>query len=214
MAQLFHGAMLVGALVFLTIIGTQSIKKFIITFINKKIHLKSFLISLLFLFCLTFYVLGKISVPYLGSVKNSLDTSHLIRKANSATRGNTSYPEWTKIKSPLEILYKAPIRGVYFIFAPFPWDIKELKHLIGFFDALLYFYLFILIILNRSKIWKDPSLRIIFYILVSYIVVFAIGVGNYGTAIRHRSKFTVFFILLVAPLIKRINFSRKSDKVL
>ena len=88
------------------------------------------------------------------------------------------------------------------IFSPFPWDVKKIKHLIGMFDAFIYIYLTILILKNIKVIWKDPILRIFFLILLSYIFVHGIGVGNFGTGIRHRSKFVVIFILLAAPLLK------------
>jgi hypothetical protein len=76
------------------------------------------------------------------------------------------------------------------------------------FDAFLYMYLTILILLNIKVIWKDPCLRIILILLLSYIFVFGIGVGNFGTGIRHRSKFVVMFILLAAPFLKKIIFKK------
>ena len=81
---------------------------------------------------------------------------------------------------------------------------KEVRHLIGLFDAFLYIYLFILILKNFKTIWKNPALRIILLILGSYVMAFAVGVGNFGTGIRHRSKFAIMFILLVAPSIKKL----------
>jgi len=45
-------------------------------------------------------------------------------------------------------------------------------------------------------------------LLLSYLFVFGIGVGNFGTGIRHRSKFVVMFILLAAPLLKKIVFKK------
>jgi len=121
-------------------------------------------------------------------------------------------PEWTKIYSAIEILYKAPIRSMYFVFAPFPWDVKEIRHLIGMFDGFFYMYFVYLIMSNIKNIWKDHSLRIILVILLAYIFVFGFGVGNFGTSIRHRSKFVIIFILLAAPLIKKVIFYKKQIK--
>ena len=53
--------------------------------------------------------------------------------------------------------------------------------------------------MERSK------LKIILIILLCFIAVFAIGVGNFGTGIRHRSKFVIIFILLAGPMLKKIN---------
>ena len=118
--------------------------------------------------------------------------------------GVAAYPEWTIPRTSFELIYKVPVRAIYFLFSPFPWDVKEVRHLIGLFDAFLYIYLFILILKNFKTIWKNPALRIILLILGSYVMAFAVGVGNFGTGIRHRSKFAIMFILLVAPSIKKL----------
>ena len=110
------------------------------------------------------------------------------------------------------MIYKGPIRSVYVVFAPFPWDIIKAKHLIGMFDAFLYMYLSFLIFKNRKLIWRDKTLGIILIILLSYIFVFGIGVGNFGTGIRHRSKFAIMFIILAAPFLKKFIFFKNNNK--
>jgi hypothetical protein len=41
-----------------------------------------------------------------------------------------------------------------------------------------------------------------------------VGVGNFGTGIRHRSKFVIELILLAAPLIPKLAlFNKKKIKV-
>ena len=70
-------------------------------------------------------------------------------------------------------------------------------------------YLVYLIFSNIKNIWRDRCLRIILVILISFIFVYGVGVGNFGTGIRHRSKFVIIFILLAAPLIKKIVFKKK-----
>ncbi len=209
-ATFFHGAMIIGASVFLLILGIISFKKIFKSIFNRSINLKVLMIFVFVIFSVSFYFTNKIHIPYLGTFDKMSDISHLERKTKLSTRGVASYPEWTKISSPYEFIYKAPIRALYFIYSPFPWDIKKTSHIIGLFDGILYMYLTYLIFLNRKIIWKDPALKIISIILISYIVVFAIGVGNFGTGIRHRSKFAVIFILLAAPLIKKLIFFKKN----
>ena len=58
-------------------------------------------------------------------------------------------------------------------------------------------YLVFLVIRNRKVIWKDPALKLILIILLSYILIFAVGVGNFGTGIRHRSKFVLMLLILM-----------------
>lgn len=211
-ATFFHGAMMIGAICFFGIIGLSSFKRFGILIKNFRINLKILSFILIFTIGSGLYILNKINVPYLGDFQNTTNIDHLLRRTQNATTGDASWPEWTKINSPIEMIYKAPIRSLYVVFAPFPWDVKKTKHLIGMFDAFLYFYLTFLILLNIKAIWKDPALRIILLMLLSYIFVFGIGVGNFGTGIRHRSKFVIMFILLAAPYLKKFTIFKHNKK--
>ena len=212
-ATFFHGAMMVGAIVFIFFVGMNVLKKFFISLRFLKINLKTFIILILFILTSSLYLTNNISVPYLGTFENSTNLDNLQKRTNISTRGNASWPEWTKINSPIEMIYKTPVRALYVIYAPFPWDVRALKHLIGMFDGLLFIYLSYLIFSNIKNIWKDPVQRFILIFLLIYIFVFAIGVGNFGTGIRHRSKFAAIFILLAAPKIRSIIFSKKFSKL-
>tara|TARA_A100001015_G_scaffold294745_1_gene372906 strand:- start:1177 stop:1575 length:399 start_codon:yes stop_codon:yes gene_type:complete len=124
-------------------------------------------------------------------------------------KGTASYSSWTKINSPNEIIYKIPVRAAYFLFSPFPWNVKNPIHLAGVFDGFLYLTLVYLIFCNRRVIWNDPALRIIFIILLFYILVWGIGISNFGAGIRHRAKFVIILILLAGPLIPKLILSKK-----
>ena len=45
--------------------------------------------------------------------------------------------------------------------------------------------------------------------LLMFIIIFGVGVGNFGTGIRHRSKFVIMLILLAAPKISKLIFYKK-----
>ena len=212
-ATFFHGALMIGALTFLVIVGTISFIKLYKSLRNNHINIKIFMFFLTFIIISSLYISGKISVPYLGTFKDTTNISYLLKRTGGATRGEASFPNWTKAESFNELLYKGPIRSLYFVFSPFPWDVKKPAHLIGMLDSFLYMYLTFLIFQNRKIIWKDPALRAVLIILLSYVVVFGVGVGNFGTGIRHRSKFAIIFILLAAPLIKRLIFIKKPKKI-
>ena len=62
---------------------------------------------------------------------------------------------------------------------------------------------------NWNAIWSNSVTRIFVLILVAYLIVYGIGVGNFGTGIRHRSKFIVIFVILAAPKIQKFIFSFK-----
>ena len=206
----FHGAMIVGGLLFILIVSAISLIRIFKSLKNYNLNYKSLILSIIFLSTLGFYLIGNVNLPYLGTFKNSTDVKNLQHRTKVATRGDASWPEWTKINSPIEMIYKGPVRSFYLIYAPFPWDVNKVKHLVGMLDASLYMYLTYLILLNIKVIWRDPALRIIFLILITYIFVFGIGVGNFGTGIRHRSKFVVLFILLAGPMLKKFVFDKRN----
>jgi hypothetical protein len=172
------------------------------------------MITIIIFFTLTSNI---ISVPKIGNLTNLTKIQIILNNLNKAYRGDASLPTWTKINFINELFHKGIVKSVYFIYSPFPWDIKKISHTIGAIDGLLYFFLSYLIIKNIKIIWRDPALRIIMIILVFYIFIFGISMGNFGTGIRHRVKFAILFILLAAPflpnifLFKKAKF-RKSDK--
>ena len=208
-ATFFHGGMFVGLIAFVAIVSISSLKRLIKSLINIRINLKVLIFLALAISSSVLYQSKSISIPYLSRATN-IDS--ILQKTFLSTKGTASWPKWTIATTPTELLYKGPIRSIYFLFSPFPWDVKETKHLIGLFDASLYIFLTFLILKNLKAIWRDPVLRVILIILVCYIFVFGIGVGNFGTGIRHRAKFTIMFILLAAPLLKRLIFFKKTDK--
>ena len=209
-ATLFHGASFAGAIIFIIIVLITYLKRLFKSLINLRINFKILIVFLLFLIIFGFYLSNKISIYYLGSFEKSTNIKVLLEKIYYSTQGEASWPHWTIATSGIELLYKAPIRSLYFLFSPFPWDIKTPKHLIGLLDGFLYMYLVFLILRNRKVIWKDPALRTVLIILLFYIIVFGIGIGNFGTSLRHKSKFTFMFILLAAPLIKSLVFFKKN----
>jgi hypothetical protein len=124
--------------------------------------------------------------------------------------GSASYNEFFKVSSTEEFIYKIPLKVVYFLFSPFPWDVKKFTHIIAMFDGFLYMLLVYLILKNLKTILKDPFLRIILIILICYFVMFAIGVSNFGAGLRHRTKFVMLMVLLVSPFIPNIVFVSKN----
>ena len=208
-ATFFHGAILIGGITFISIVGMLNLKNFFVLLSKGKINLKIFVFFFIFIIISGMYLTNKIKVPYLGDFKSSSSIKNLTKITVLNTHGDASWPKWLIISSETELLYKTPLRAAYFVFGPFPWDIKKTKHLIGMLDGFLYIYLVFLIFSNFKYIWKDPALRIILLILLSYILVFAVGVGNFGTSIRHRSKFVVMLILLAGHGLHRIKLLNK-----
>lgn len=209
-ATFFHGASVLGLFVFIAFVLFNSVKEIFKSIKKKKYNPKSLTLLAFSILFFIFYGI-KYETPYIGNFKTMTDLGYLSNITRTRFEGDADYPQWTKINSNIEILYKAPLRTLYFLFSPFPWDIDKPKHFIGFLDSILYIFLFYLIILNIKAIWNNIALRCILIILLFYFFAFSFGVGNFGTGIRHRSKFVIELILLAAPFIPGIVISSKKN---
>ena len=225
-APLFHGPILLGFIFFLIYFSFYILKKnnYFLRFKKKNIYL--LLLIPLFLTPLIAYLLGYYSIPKLGNIANFGDLRYedqskvnnikerLIWKIKKATRATfdsnsgSQFPSWTIPNDTKEIFYLTPVRIFYFLYSPFPWDIKRISHLMGLIDAIFYIYLSLCILRNRKILYENPQTRFLFLILALYIIVYSFGVGNFGTSIRHRAKFVAIFIAIAAPVITRIKFSK------
>ena len=213
-ATLFHGAMFIVPLIFFVIIFWQSLKKIIVGLKRFKLSGNLFTLLLSTVIVLVFFFSGKFYVSKIGNI-NSLDLERLIRITKISTRssgGNQdggSYPIWTVPNSLFELTYKMPVRSIYFLFSPFPWDVRKLSHIIGSFDGLMYMVLVFFLFCNYKAIWADPATRFIFLALLVSLLAFGVGVGNFGTGLRHRSKFVVMIIAMAAPYLPRLVWQSK-----
>lgn len=116
--------------------------------------------------------------------------------------GGSGYEVGYSIEHPiLNFIVNTPIRIFYFIFSPVPWEWRGPTDIIAFiFSSLFYgstLYLGFKSILG-AKIENKSHILIILIILFVGFFVFAWGVSNSGTALRHRDKFIGLFILLLA----------------
>ena len=211
LGTLFHGGVFLGLLIFLIAVFLKNINRFIRKLYHSIIVLKPLVVLFLLIIpAISFYDMKDFEVPKIGTITDFDKIKKNILKKNIVThKGAAKYPDWVIAKSENELIYKMPIKAMYFIFSPFPWEIKKTSHLLGMIDGFLHIFLVYLIIQNRKAIWADPTLRIIFFILLTYLLVYGVAVGNFGTGIRHRAKFIFMFILLAAPLLPKFTFSRK-----
>ena len=208
-ATFFHGASILGLFVFLLVICLISINLILKQIKVGKLGLENLVFVMIPIIVLGFFFTNNMKIPYFKSMNHITNKTVITDTINLKVKGDAAYPDWTKINNMSELFYKIPIRAAYFLFSPFPWDIKKMSHLIGLLDGLFHVMLVFLIFLNFRVILKDPALRTILLILIAYFIVFGVGVGNFGTGIRHRSKFIFLSLILVAPLIPKLVFHKK-----
>ena len=206
----FHGGIFIGLIVFLIIVFLLGLKKIIIKWQKGVINPKSSFFFLMLIVIFGYFISSNVSIPKIGKITDiKILTEEILKKNRVTHRGDAKYPSWTIANSATELIYKIPIRMSYLTFAPFPWEVKKFSHLVGMIDSFFYMFLVYLILRNIKAIWKEPSLRIILLLLLAYLLVYGIGVANFGTGFRHRSKFVILFIILAAPLLPKFIFFKK-----
>lgn len=129
------------------------------------------------------------------------------------TVGGAAYPEWLRIRGPAE-LWKAPARYVTFMYSPFPWMIRTDRQLLGLVDALLFVVLSILVVRGYA-FWRRAGRSQAFWLVSAVLIVgtfvFAMGTSNYGTAIRHRAKFSPALVVLASAGFVGMQRSRRPE---
>ena len=200
-AGFFHGPMLLGAVVLLGLLGLGQAKRLVRTLQRATISPLGLALAGLAIAALSVVASGAFSIPYIGTIERGLSVDAWIALGQGQAHGGAAYPDWLAPDSVTHYLMLLPVRIAYFIGSPFPWDVRSLGHLLGLFDGALYLIASFMIMRNLKSIWRNPSARIVLLICVPMIFVYAIGVGNFGTALRHRAKFVVAMIVLAAPLL-------------
>ncbi|MDP1731602.1 MAG: glycosyltransferase family 39 protein [Devosia sp.] len=145
-----------------------------------------------------------ISIGKFGTLTEAASPERWLEVTRNRTTGGAAYPEWTTPRSAADLIWAVPLRLVYFLFSPFPWDVRTPAHLSGLLDSLLYAGLAWYMWKNRGRIWADPAARLVLLIVLPLLLAFAIGTGNFGTAMRHRSKLLPVLAVLAAPALPRL----------
>lgn len=119
-------------------------------------------------------------------------------------QGGAAYLEGMSYDTWWEIVLAAPVRAIYFQYAPFPTQIDSLYHLFGMVS------LPILIVLTvaayRSLVRCRTDQRLLALLIIVYftgIIGYGLVDSNFGTSIRHRVPFEYLLVVFAAPVIER-----------
>ncbi|WP_214847263.1 hypothetical protein [Exiguobacterium sp. s193] len=122
----------------------------------------------------------------------------------SYDRGGSAYLNGLTVTGPLDVILYSPLRMVYFLFSPFPWQWSSVMNIAIFFlDAAFYLVLFGLTIRHFRYLKQHPYAGVLFFMLLLFIVnalIFGLGTGNVGTAIRHRYKLFPMLLIVYTSL--------------
>lgn len=160
------------------------------------------LISMTIVFLLLFINQNSLlDLPFLNKFQHNLETNETVYDITNRQLGESAYLTSVVIASPLEILMYSPLKLIYFIISPVPWEISSLSELIAFFlDGLFYLIFMLIMVFNFKRIIKSPFLLSIIISIFTTWLIFSMGVSNAGTAMRHRFK-TFYIVIFVCMLI-------------
>lgn len=119
----------------------------------------------------------------------------LVSQYNGALGGGSDYLTNLPVNNMNGAILFSPIKMVYFLFSPMPWDWRGFSDLLAFcIDSIVYLLLCWGIIKNVKNEYIKLRTGLIISI-ISVVFIFGIGVTNAGTAMRHRAKILPLFVI-------------------
>ncbi len=144
-------------------------------------------------------VYGDIFLGKFGAVSTAED---IIGASESRNAGGSAYDVGFNIGNTyLNLFVNTPIRMLYFLGAPMPWDWRGINDIIAFaFDSVFFLYAILVAFKELKADDRGNRGKVVLFLFLALMsaAVFAWGVSNAGTALRHREKFIAVYVLLVA----------------
>lgn len=122
----------------------------------------------------------------------------------SVGRGGSGYNANVNVGNPLlNMILSTPLRMLYFLFSPMPWNWRGLTDILGFAASSMFlvftFFFAFRALRDRRVHWSAKQLiQALLIIDLAMAVVFGWGTRNAGTAMRHREKFLLINGILFA----------------
>ena len=146
-------------------------------------------------------VLAAVALFSIGTQKFQTRYLDFIMSAQFA-HGGAQYLSGWSANSYLGWVIQIPVRAVYFVASPFPWQIRSSNQLVGLVDSLLYVGAVVLLVRYLGYVWRNPRFRAVAVPAALMTGLFAAGTSNFGTAIRHRTKVAPLLIALAMALLE------------
>ena len=139
----------------------------------------------------------------LGKFGGSLDQvpeTFTTRELQDVT-GDAAFPEWLRIRGGVSEAWKVPVRYVALVFSPLvPYMVRQPEHVLGLVDAALYLGLFWIVVRHWRTLKENRPAFVLLVVVLMLLLTYALGVSNFGTAIRHRAKMAPLLLILAAGL--------------
>lgn len=118
--------------------------------------------------------------------------------------GNTVYLQGIQVNNLFQLVLLSPLKIIYFIASPMPWNINNLNELISLaLDSSFYVFALIIFIKNFNIVRKRPLAAVLLISLLAAWFIFGLAINNAGTALRHRFKFFYIIVVILGVLWDR-----------
>lgn len=175
-----------------------------------KLNVKSILLILFSIITLTL-LSNFIQNTFMNKFGEIDSINDIVAKTASAESGAAVYIIGGEVNNLWDLIKNTPLRVFYFIGSPFPWQWRGLGDIIAFvFNALFYIvaYIYAFKALLKNKKGKN-IIKVFLLIVIAGAVIFAWGTSNAGTALRHRDKFIVNYIVMFALSLNYLYYNKK-----
>lgn len=118
----------------------------------------------------------------------------------SAQVSSSGFAEDVDISTPDKALAFLPVGLFYFVFAPFPWTLVNLRQGLTLPEMLFYYTLIPAVVVGTRTLLRERLAKALPLVLITtgLSLGYAIGQGNVGTMYRHRAQILPSILLLAA----------------
>ncbi len=137
------------------------------------------------------------------------------RAERGSELGAGAYLQGVNITSWSALLLYAPLKIIYFLFVPFPWDMTKKSYIIFAADVQLLLLIYLLSIKGIRYLIKNKmryGMILLLYVFLG-IAGSAIITSNIPAAQRHRTQFTFVLFILASYSLGRIFSSKRQPRV-
>ena len=135
------------------------------------------------------------------------------RRQWAAGASASGFARGVDVSTPLGALAFLPVGLVHILFAPFPWQMRNLQQIATLPDMLIWWALVPFLFYGLFRAVKDRFAESSVLIIFSFLLAsaYAISVGALGTVYRQRTQFVVFLVVFGAFGVVRW-FRRRRDR--
>jgi len=164
------------------------------------------LYSSVILFLVFVVLLINYSIIYDYSPNYIIDSIIHERNLVAGEGGTSRFLEDYKTNDVIDLLLYLPLGIIYFLFAPFPWNVNSTMMMFYFIDSLVFYLLFPFMIygIYSALKTKDGLLYCILIFMFLVAIFYALIEVNVGNLARHKIQFTSIAIIFIAKGINNI----------